>query len=161
MSDKTPITNIQNLFSNYKDEETVYAKEYNANTEAFKNAIEYNGSILKEHGEAIKDLATGNIPKEGIASEQIAEDAVTEEKLSPSIRNNMLFKNSNVASYFGDFLLQLYKTNTSLRGAFMNGSISDVGVEFKMPTEYTTTVTQNNTLEVRSEERRVGKECAP
>ena len=148
MFDKTPITNIQNLFSNYKDEETVYAKEYNANTEAFKNAIEYNGSILKEHGEAIKDLSTGNIPKEGIASEQIAPNAVTEEKLAQNIRDSMLFKDDAVAPYFGDFLAQLYKSHSTVRGVFMNGSISDIGFTFKIPTEYTTEVVQTNTLHV-------------
>ena len=148
MSDKTPITNIQNLFSNYKDEETVYAKEYNANTVAFKNAIEYNGVILKEHNEAIKTLSTGNIPKEGITSEQIALNAVTEDKLAQDIRDSMLFKDDSVAPYFGDFLTQLYKSHSTVRGVFMNGSISDVGFTFKIPTEYTTQVVQTNTLEV-------------
>ena len=150
MENKTPVTQIQNLFNDYKDDETVLAKEYNGNISALKEAIEYNGKLLKEEQTKVATLSTGNIPAEGVSTNQIATDAVTEDKLSPDIKYGLLFKETNVAAYFKDFLVQLYKTTPGIRGAFMNGSITDVGHTFRVPTSFESVdVTQTVTASAR------------
>ena len=141
MAEMNPVTKIEGLFTGYKDEEVVDAKEYNGNTLALKGAIEHNGKITEAHAEAIKTLSTGNIPANGVTSEQIADAAVTEEKLSPSIRNTMLLSAETISAYFKDYLIQVHKHTPDIKGTFLNGSILDVNATFKTDLNYSKKVT--------------------
>lgn len=141
MAEINPVTKIEGLFTGYKDEEVVDAKEYNGNTIALKEAIEHNGKITEAHAEAIKTLSTGNIPANGVTSEQIADAAVTEEKLSPSIRNTMLLSAETISAYFKDYLIQVHKHTPDIKGTFLNGSILDVNATFKTDLNYSKKVT--------------------
>jgi hypothetical protein len=141
MAEMNPVTKIEGLFTGYKDEEVVDAKEYNGNTLALKGAIEHNGKVTEAHAEAIKTLSTGNIPANGVTSEQIADAAVTEEKLSPSIRNTMLLSAETMSAYFKDYLIQVHKHTPDIKGTFLNGSILDVNATFKTDLNYSKKVT--------------------
>jgi hypothetical protein len=146
MDNKMPITKLEGLFDSYVDEGLVTAKEYNANAKMFKEAIEYNGAILKEQQKDIGQLATGNIPDNGLATEQLADGAVTEAKLDANVKSKLLFTEANLAVYFRDALINLYKATPNFRGACFNGSVSDIGHTFKSPTAYESVVTQDVTF---------------
>ena len=141
MAEQNPITKIEGLFADYGDEEVVLAKEYNGNVKALKGAIEHNGDILKTHAEKMKSLSAGNIPEGGVSTDLIADSAVTEEKLSPEVRNTMLLTTETIASYFKDYLIQVHKHTPDIKGTFLNGSILDVNESFKTDLAYTRTVT--------------------
>lgn len=137
MAEQNPITKIEGLFADYGDEEVVLAKEYNGNVKALKGAIEHNGDILKTHAEKMKALSAGNIPEGGVSTDLIADSSVTEEKLSPEVRNTMLLTTETIASYFKDYLIQVHKHTPDIKGTFLNGSILDVNESFKTDLTYT------------------------
>lgn len=141
MAEQNPITKIEGLFADYGDEEVVQAKEYNGNVKALKNAVEHNGGILSTHAKKIESLSAGNIPAGGVSTDLIADAAVTEEKLSPEVRNTMLLTTETIAAYFKDYLIQVHKYTPDIKGTFLNGSILDVNASFKTDLNYSKKVT--------------------
>lgn len=135
-----PIKKIKGLFDYYRNGQVVPAEEYNANTTAFREAIEHNGKVLEEHEAAFKDLTVAGLPKGGLQTEFIADEAVTVDKLASDIQNQMLLTPETVGAYFRDFLVQHHKSKPDMQGVFMNGAVTGVNQTLTRQSTYIKTV---------------------
>jgi hypothetical protein len=141
-----PIKQIKGLFSSYKNEQPVPADEYNANIRCMQQAIEHNGQLLEEHSEAFESLSKEKLPNNAVQTDLIADGAVTADKLSPDVQQQLKMSADSISSYFQDFLLQHHKSKPDMQGVFMNGSIIPINVTLSRQTTYTKTVTQLKSL---------------
>lgn len=144
--DKKPIQNISGLFVNYKDDEVVNAKEYNANITALKDAVEYNGNILTKHQDAIANLTVGMLPDGGVTTDSIADNAITKNKLSEDVQQHSLLSPDTISDYFRDLLPSfIHKHDADYTGVLLNGCIEKINARLTHKTKNTVTVKHDRT----------------